>query len=92
MKYKVKIHKLEHTHKNFPSINVQIGYKRVFEIPTELFRIPTVGERFWTSTWWSTSGVQNILEETTNDNGDIVGGKFETYNSVYMWSVKPSNL
>lgn len=57
--------------------NIQEGWENTFEIDEKHFRKPTVGERFWCSTYWSTSGVQEIIDENT----------FKTYSSIYRWEI-----
>lgn len=74
---KIRIKKLKELEDALHPNNIEEGFERIFEIPNNWFRIPTVGERFWGSLSWSTSGVQEIIDERT----------FKTYSSIYEWEI-----
>jgi hypothetical protein len=73
----IKIKKLKESDNPLHPNNIAEGFEKVSQIPDNWFRPPTVGERFWTSLTWSTSGVQEIIDKNT----------FRTYNSIYHWEV-----
>lgn len=60
--------------------NIAEGFERVFKnVSEEYFAPPTLGDRFYPdpATNWSTSGVQEIIDEKT----------FRTYSSIYQWEI-----
>ncbi|MCG9971019.1 hypothetical protein [Christiangramia crocea] len=73
----IKIKKLKEAESPLHPNNIEEGFEKIGQIPDNYFRYPTVGERFWISLSWSTSGVQEIIDENT----------FKTYNSIYHWEI-----
>jgi len=74
---KLRIKKLEELKDALHPNNIEVGFEREFEIEEKWFRQPTVGERFWGSLSWSTSGVQELIDDKT----------FKTYSSIYEWEI-----
>ena len=73
---KIKLTKIKELEDALNPHNIEEGFEKTFEIPDDFFRIPTIGNRFWASTWWS-SGVQEIIDNNT----------FKTYSSIYRWEI-----
>jgi len=57
--------------------NIEEGYERKGTMNKWHFNKPTVGDRFWIDGNWSTSAVQEIIDEST----------FKTYNSIYKYKI-----
>jgi len=74
---KIRIKKLKELPDALHPNNISEGFDEIFEIPKEYFNKPTVGKRFWGDLSWSTSGVQEIIDEKT----------FKTYSSIYEWEI-----
>lgn len=74
---KIRIKKIKELENALHPNNIEEGFERIFEMPENYFRTPTVGERFWASLSWSTSGVQEIIDDKT----------FKTYSSIYEWEI-----
>lgn len=74
---RIRIKKLRESENPLHPNNIETGFEKVGDIPDQWYREPTVGERFWVNTSWSTSGVQEIIDEKT----------FRTYNSIYEWEI-----
>jgi len=72
----VKLTKLSEAPQPRHPNNIEVGFVRVFNVPQDFFRPPTVGERF-NLYGFSTSVVQEILDDNT----------FRTFNSIYKWNV-----
>jgi len=77
---KIKLTKLEELPDARHPYNISVGYEKELNV-SELDK-PTVGERFPSNTWWSTSVVQEVIDEHT----------FRTYNSIYKWEVVEDEL
>jgi len=74
---RIKITKLKELPDALNPNNIEEGWSKEFEIPTEYWREPCVGERFYASLSWSTSGIQEIIDDKT----------FRTYSSIYRWEI-----
>lgn len=74
---KIRIKKLKELPDALHPNNIEEGFEKVFQMSKLYFRPPTVGERFHASLGWSTSGVQEIIDEKT----------FRTYSSIYEWEI-----
>lgn len=74
---KIKLTKLKELPNALHPNNIEVGWSKEFEMPTEYWREPIVGQRFHASTSWSTSGVQEIINDNT----------FRTYSSIYQWEI-----
>lgn len=74
---KIKIKKLKELPDALNPNNIEEGFERIGKIPDRYFKKPTVGERFYLDGGWSTSGVQEIIDEKT----------FRTYLSIYQWEI-----
>jgi hypothetical protein len=74
---KIKITKLKELPDALHPNNIAEGFEQTFDMDENYFRKPTVGERFWASMSWSTSGVQEIIDENT----------FRTYSSIYKYEI-----
>ena len=74
---KIKIKKLKELPDALNPNNIKEGFEEVFTITDGLFTKPTVGQRFWASNSWSTSAVQEVIDEKT----------FRTYSSIYEWEI-----
>jgi len=74
---RVKLTKLTELPDALNPNNIDEGYTEIHNCPDAYFRPPTVDERFAPSSWWSTSGVQEIINENT----------FRTYSSIYEWEI-----
>lgn len=79
---KIEITKLTELPDALHPNNIPEGYKEVFKMDYSPFKEPEVGERFWPCSWWSTSGVQEVINENT----------FRTYSSIYMWRMVEDEL
>lgn len=74
---KIKLKKIKELPDALHPNNITEGFEEIFEIPQQLFKEPTIGERFWASCSFSTSGVCEIINEKT----------FKTYSSIYEWEI-----
>lgn len=74
---KIRLKKIKELEDALHPNNVKEGFEQTFEIADNWFRPPTIGERFWASLFWSTSGVQEIIDDKT----------FRTYSSIYEWEI-----
>lgn len=74
---KIKIVKLKELPNALNPNNIEEGFEKTGEIADSHYRPPTVGERFYVTHSWSTSGVQEIIDEKT----------FRTYSSIYQWEI-----
>jgi hypothetical protein len=70
---KIKIIKLDELIDARHPNNIPIGYVKILNINTDVF--PKIGERFPKDCYWSTSVVQEIINEH----------EFKTLNSIYYW-------
>ena len=73
---KIRIQKIKEIEKPVHPNNIPVGYIREMFI-NEKSIPPTINERFPRNTDWSTSIVQEIINEHT----------FRTLNSIYTWEV-----
>lgn len=79
---KIKITKLTELPNARHPNNIPEGFEKIFVVDYSPFREPEVGERFWPCSWWSTSGVQEVINENT----------FRTYSSIYIWRMVEDEL
>ncbi len=74
---KIKLKKLKELPNALNPNNIEEGFERVFLMPKDMYEPPTLNERFYTSINWSTSAVQEIIDEKT----------FKTYSSIYEYEI-----
>ena len=74
---RVKVKKLKESDNPLHPNHIEEGFEKTGLISEQQFRVPTVGERFYISPFWSTSGVQEVIDDNT----------FRTYNSIYHWEI-----
>ncbi|MCK9429572.1 MAG: hypothetical protein M0R17_06170 [Candidatus Omnitrophica bacterium] len=73
---KIRIQKIKEVEKPVHPNNISVGYIREMFVDEKSLP-PTVNERFPRNTPWSTSIVQEVINEHT----------FRTLNSIYTWEV-----
>lgn len=73
----VRLTKLKEVENPLHPNNIPEGWSKDFETTPFLWREPTIGERFNPCSYFSTSGVLEIIDEKT----------FKTYSSIYQWEI-----
>ena len=74
---KIRLKKLSELPNALHPNNINVGFERIFETSKDMFKPPTLEERFNPSSYFSTSGVQEIIDDKT----------FKTYSSIYEWEI-----
>jgi hypothetical protein len=74
----IRIKKLKELPDALHPNNIEEGYERISILSDNLYRVPTVGERFWVGAGFSTSMVTEIIDDKT----------FKTLSSIYEWEAK----